>query len=42
MLEHGCDAGMAIVVVHDVYGMYCFRFVDVGRCMWVPGDAGIF
>ena len=39
MLEHGCEAGMSIVVVHDVY---CFKFVDVGGGMWVPDDAGIF
>ena len=45
MLEHGCDAGMSTVVVHDVSGsaaLYCFKFVDIGGCMWVPDDAGIF
>ena len=45
MLEHGCDAGMSSVVMHDVSGwaaLYHFKFVDVGVCMWVPYDAGIF
>ena len=31
MLEHGCDAGMSIVVVHDPSGcaaLYRFKFVD--------------
>ena len=35
----------SIVVVHDASGLaalYCFKFVDVGVCMWVPDDAGIF
>ena len=34
MLEHGCDAGMSIVVVHDVSGcaaLYHFEF----RCWWL-------
>ena len=42
VLEHGCDAGMYIVVVHDVSGgaaLYCFKFVVVRGCMWVPDDA---
>ena len=44
MLEHGCDAGMSIVVVHDVSGcaaLYHFEFMDVGGCVRVPDDAGI-
>ena len=45
MLEHGCDAGMSIVGLHDTSGgaaLYCFKFEGVGFCMWVPDDAGIF
>ena len=44
MLEHGCDAGLSIVVMHDVSGraaLYHFNCVDVGGCLWVPYDAGI-
>ena len=39
MLEHGCDAGMSGVVMHDVSGcaaLYHFKFVDVDGCLWVP------
>ena len=45
MLEHGCDAGLSSVVMHDVSGraaLYHFKFGGVGVCMWVPYDAGIF
>ena len=45
MLEHSCDAGLSSVVMHDVSGqaaLYHFKFVDVGGCLWVPYDAGIF
>ena len=38
MLEHGCDAGLTSVVMHDVSSraaLYHFKFVDVGGCSWV-------
>ena len=46
MLEHGSDAGISIVVLHDtsIAERRCIvsSFVGVGVCMWVPDDAGIF